>query len=610
MTAQFKPDGFARWDLKDLTGIASPEEFQARCAKLRARAVGATPAAEEGLMGEGLVAATLQLETIQAELEGFGAYYYAALEEPFPKAVKDANGASFFAAFDAVDALETAVQKGLAALSEEQFAALATSESLGAFEHRITLLRQKGLHEPSPEAADAVNALYAVGERAMATLYINVSQDVMVDAETSDGKISTHSLGAYPGLMSDPDPRVRQSSFWNCRAAWQEHEKTAAQCLSSIAGSRLAQWKAEGYDDFLDPVMLQNDVARETVEHMIHALFEHRGIAQDYLKVKAKLLGLPELGIYDRTAPISDPRFENIGFDKAHHWITEAFGMYHPGMKDYVACAYAANCVETEARPTKFYSGYTVRSHETRSAGISSIFAGSYGQLQIFAHEICHGFHFDRMFGNSFWNTTASNTACETQAILGEILLRNYLLKAEKSPETARYIGAAQFDAVVNNLIRIPRDFTFENALYKARKEGDLSGEDIARLHSQEHKSWFGDALCYAEQDEEARRGDGGDAYGWIYREKFFLDRTYFYNFSYTMAFIIAEAIGQRFEAEGPAFAEPYDKYLGMTGKMSTEDAVLQGLGINLRDDAFWTETMNGVAAKLKAFKEQVKLDD
>ena len=60
------------------------------------------------------------------------------------------------------------------------------------------------------------------------------------------------------------------------------------------------------------------------------------------------------------------------------------------------------------------------------------------------------------------------------------------------------------------------------------------------------------------------------------------------------------------YQKEGSSFAETYEQFLSLTGKMSLED-VGKSVGIDLLDEAFWQNSIDMIQEDIELFEKLLK---
>ncbi len=68
----------------------------------------------------------------------------------------------------------------------------------------------------------------------------------------------------------------------------------------------------------------------------------------------------------------------------------------------------------------------------------------------------------------------------------------------------------------------------------------------------------------------------------------FYMHGTEFYNFPYTVGFLLSRLLAERFIADPQGFAPTYEAFLKETGRVTVDDIVKQVLNEDATSVAFW----------------------
>ena len=74
---------------------------------------------------------------------------------------------------------------------------------------------------------------------------------------------------------------------------------------------------------------LANEVQPEAVETMLQVVEANYGLAQDYFRLKARLLGLDRLTVYDQYAPL-ETRTSQVSFAEGREIVLDSYGDIDP----------------------------------------------------------------------------------------------------------------------------------------------------------------------------------------------------------------------------------------------------------------------------------------
>ena len=603
-----KEIGKVNWDLQYLIGLdsfESVEEFAVNLAqRLSAlhREVSSSDFARP--INESLAQTLVTLEECEEDYHNVYSYVYGLTADNLRKK-EIVRGESFLEQVrQELRKAQVALRSALSELDEQQFELLIKDAQLSSTAHTLVRMRFSALHSMSETEETLAAELSENGGRGWGRLYDSIAAELSLEIEEGEGRKQKISAADIFSYLSDPDPQIRKQAYWANTRIREVHAESFAAALNGIAGERLNLWRRRGYADFFDVPLHTNDLSRDTLELLMSTVYQNRDLGQSFMKLKAQLLGFDKLALYDRTAPLPLKAARLRPLAEARDTILESLAAFHEPMSAFTEKAFAENWLETEPRESKGAPGFCLPFSRTRSSGINHVYNGSFLEMSGVAHEIGHGYHNFVMYKQRYWARQASSTLCETAALTAEALLRrNLIRKAGNNIEEEAFVLGIYLNSVVNFLSRIPRDFDFEKRFYDQRNQCRLSVENLNELMRQTYDDWFGDVLGGDSPDTDTVRGDGKDYLGWCTKPHFFFDGTVFYNFPYTLGFLLAEGIALQFSREGQAFQKPYDRFLEFTGRMSIEDAALHGLGIDLTKPDFYEDTYADLQQVLERFR-------
>ena len=602
--------GISHWNLREIAALPGDQSISQYaqalildCAEVACRAE-ALRNAESSPERPELVALLLDFEQLEARYHQVASYVFCLVAEH-----ADGEGVGEAQNLLArvrrmVVPVRQQVQSLLQSLSEESFQALTESPEVRTAGYHLRRERREArLRMSEAEEALAIE-LEESGLGAWTRLYNAINGRLAFSMRRTDGELASTPLSELYSLLSQPDPDIRKEAFLNSARVRRENEVAFAGCLNGIAGARLTLWKRRGYGHFLDVPTQDAGMNRETVEQMMEVVESNRETARSWLKLKAELLGFERLGIYDRSAPLPVPESSPRTLQDAMNMILAGFSRAHEPLAGFASSAFDSGRVETGVGDGKFTLGFCASFPRSRRSAVFLPYKGTYNDLSCLAHELGHAYHNQIMSANRYWERQATAPMAETAALVAEAMVRNHLLDhSEVSPTLKYLVLGIQLDTVVNYLLRIPRDYEFEKALYTEREDGELSLSRLKELMAVGYRKWFGDALAGDSPDSTSNRADQLDEMAWSAIPHFYMANAPFYNFPYIVGYLLAAGIADRFAREEQGFQQGYDQFLQLTGRASVEESVLEGLGIDLCRPDFWQETIDGFGDRLREMK-------
>jgi oligoendopeptidase F len=452
--------------------------------------------------------------------------------------------------------------------------------------------RQAALRLPREQellAADlAVDGLHAWGR-----LFDRISGELRVTV-VERGVAVTKSPGQV--LFDSPQRQVRENNFLAADAAWKSIEDTCADALNHICGTRLTTYRRTGVADHLVAPLRYNRMSRETLDTMWSTITRNKPVLLDYLRCKAKLLGLERLSWFDQSAPL--PAIpgtmvdDHIPYDQACSWIIEAFSQFSGELGDFARMSLTENWVEAENRSGKRQGGFCTGLFAAKQSRIFMTYTNSADSMSTLAHELGHAYHSWVLRDEPVFLADYPMNLAETASTFAEaVLAEQRLSRARSDYERLAMLDGLLGDAVAF-LMNIHARFLFEDAFHRERPHGELSAGRLSEL------------MVAAQQTAylQAFADDGWNPRFWASKLHFYMTEVPFYNFPYTFGYLLSLGVYAVGKDAGPSFPEQYRRLLMATGCCDAEDAVQSTLGYNLRQPDFWQKSLDIIASRVQQF--------
>jgi oligoendopeptidase F len=472
----------------------------------------------------------------------------------------------------------------LLALDDAQAQALLADDALGPYRHFLTQLRRFRPHVLS-EPEERVLARKDLGGR---TAFVQLYDEL---AGSFRFRIGTEDLteGEVLARLHHPDRTQRQQAL----AALLEPYAAARLPLTAIMNALLLDHRIDcemrHHDDVTHPTHLANEIAPEVVATMMDAVACHRPVIQRFLRLKAKLLGLPRLGIADVYAPI-DATSPPIPWDRGRAIVLEAFGRFDGGLARIATDLLDRAHVDAEIRPRKRSGAFCAALGPTHAPYVLSTYTETGRDVATLAHELGHAVHYSLARRQRLLHYEPPLVLAETASVFAEMLVTDHLLAATRDPSARRRLLIETLDEMYGTVFRQHALTRFEMAAHTARREHRLDHDELCGLWMQEQTDLFGDSV---DVDPLYRTG-------WSYIPHFIHSR--FYCYSYAFGELLTLALFQRYKQEGPAFVPAYLELLAAGGSASPTDLAGR-LGFDLASNDFW----NGGCAAIAAMVDELE---
>lgn len=493
--------------------------------------------------------------------------------------------------------LATALKHGLSQGGEAVWTKFLEQPALADAGHTLQRLRTSAQFQMEPPAEALAADLGVDGISGWGRLYDTVSGKMTFEMPWPDGKTETTPMSQRRSLLTHGDRRVRAAAFQSSNRVWAAHEDMMGAALNAIAGTRHTLYARRGQDHFLNAPLHDAAVSRETIDAMFAAIEDNLEVPRRIVRLNAKLQGTPGIAWYDLDAPQLPDTLPELSWARAVELVDNAFAGSYPDLQRYFRHMLEHRWIENEQRPNKRAGAFATGSPVINEERIFMTYGGTMGDVTTLAHEVGHTWHSHLL--NSL-RPCAQNypmTLAETASTFAESILADGLLDMPGLKDDQRaFLIERSLSHTPAFLLDIPVRYKFERKFYEERKAGTVPVSRIKELMVETQREVFGDTLL----------AGGEDPLFWASKLHFFITDISFYNFPYTFGFLLSTALFQEFKREGASFLERYENFLGLTGRANCEDVVQQSLGRDIRDQAFWAETIQGISPRIDAYEAAV----
>jgi oligoendopeptidase F len=473
-------------------------------------------------------------------------------------------------------------------LSGAQHLSLLAAPQLQGYRHYLAGLKKLAPYTLS-EAEEQLAATKALtGKSAWGQLYTEVTGRLRVHLVV-DGERKTFNVAEARALRSSPDRALRRAATDGLMVAFEQESHVLNFCFNTLFQDHKLDVETRGFKTVTDPTYLDDELSEAVVESLMQATEAHYGLAQRYMKLKARALGLPDFSSHDVLAPLL-PSEQKVSFEDGKAMVLDAFGAFHPRFAEIAREFFDRRWLDVMPRPGKrdgaFCSGGLPSTHPY----VLLNYQGRIEDVSTTAHELGHGIHFYLSREKSplnFWPTTS---LAETASVFGELLLMKRLLDKEQDRAARRALVGVRIEDIVSTVFNQVAYTRFEQKAHARRGEGVVPVEDFNALWTAERQRLYGDAVKLFPQDR----------WGWLSIGHFVHYR--FYCYSYAFGQLLVLALFAKYEEEGEAFLPKYVELLS-SGCSDTPEVLLSRMGVDVADPGFWSRGFRTLSALLDEFE-------
>ncbi|WP_226778977.1 M3 family oligoendopeptidase [Oceaniglobus trochenteri] len=340
---------------------------------------------------------------------------------------------------------------------------------------------------------------------------------------------------------------------------------------------------------------LANHVEPEVVEALRNAVVAaYPRLSHRYYELKRKWLGLETLEVWDRNAPLPMEQDKTVNWDEAKAMVMDAYSDFAPQMADLAEPFFDKGWIDAGVKPGKAPGAFAHPTVTDVHPYVMLNYLGKPRDVMTLAHELGHGVH--QVLAAEQGELLASTplTLAETASVFGEMLTFRKLLAAAKTKAERKVLLAGKVEDMINTVVRQIAFYDFECKLHDARRQGELTPDDINALWMSVQAESLGPAFTYM---------DGYETF-WAYIPHFV--HSPFYVYAYAFGDGLVNALYAVYEEGTPGFQDKYFDMLKAGGSKHHKE-LLAPFGLDASDPAFWDKGLSmieGFIDELEAMED------
>lgn len=466
-------------------------------------------------------------------------------------------------------------------LDEGQYQALFADAGLARYKPVFDRMRAMRPHQLSDEMERFLHDQSVVGAAAWNRLF---DEHMAGMTFAVPGAAEPLNLESTLNLLTDPDRAQREAGARALAEGFGRDIKLFARIHNTLAKEKEVEDRWRKMPTPQTARHLSNHVEPAVVEALRNAVVAaYPRLSHRYYRLKAKWMGLDKLAIWDRNAPlpIETPRL--VPWDEARETVLEAYHAFAPEMADIARPFFTKGWIDAGVKPGKAPGAFAHPTVTDVHPYVMLNYLGKPRDVMTLAHELGHGVHQVLAAAQGELLSQTPLTLAETASVFGEMLTFRRLLDAARTPAERKTLLAGKVEDMINTVVRQIAFYDFECRLHAARRDGELTPDDINALWMQVSRESLGDAFDYM---------DGYETF-WAYIPHFI--HSPFYVYAYAFGDGLVNALYAAYAEGLPGFEEKYFAMLRAGGSQHHSD-LLAPFGLNASDPAFWDKGLSMIA--------------
>ncbi len=437
---------------------------------------------------------------------------------------------------------------------------------------------EKFLHDNSVVGAAAWNRLF---DETMAALEFEI-----------DGE--THSLEAALDFLTEQDRARREAGARELARVFGQNVRLFARVHNTLAKEKEIEDRWRGMPTPQTSRHLANHVEPEVVEALRDAVVAaYPRLSHRYYELKRKWLGLDTLEVWDRNAPLPMEDDRVVPWDEARETVMGAFAGFDPRLAELAQPFFERGWIDAGVKPGKAPGAFAHPTVTDAHPYVMLNYLGKPRDVMTLAHELGHGVHQRLAAGQGELLSSTPLTLAETASVFGEMLTFRKMLAEAKDDAARKVLLAGKVEDMINTVVRQIAFYDFECKLHAARREGELTPEDINALWMSVQAESLGPVFDFMEGYETF----------WAYIPHFV--HSPFYVYAYAFGDGLVNALYAVYAEGTPGFQETYFEMLKAGGSKHHKE-LLAPFGLDASDPAFWDKGLSmieGLIDELEAME-------
>jgi len=275
-----------------------------------------------------------------------------------------------------------------------------------------------------------------------------------------------------------------------------------------------------------------------------------------------------------------------VDWATARATVMDAYAAFAPEMAKIAEPFFDKGWIDAGVKPGKAPGAFAHPTVTEVHPYVMLNYLGKPRDVMTLAHELGHGVHQVLAAGQGEMLASTPLTLAETASVFGEMLTFRKLLEAAKTPAERKILLAGKVEDMINTVVRQIAFYDFECRLHAARREGELTPEDINALWMGIQAESLGPVFDFM---------DGYETF-WCYIPHFV--HSPFYVYAYAFGDGLVNALYAAYEDGLPGFEEKYFDMLRAGGSRHHKE-LLAPFGLDASDPAFWDRGLGMIAGMI-----------
>ena len=481
------------------------------------------------------------------------------------------------------------------AITEEQYQNfLAEEPKLQPYKHFFDKLLQNKEHVLSQREEELLAGAGEIFGAASETFAILDNADIVFPfVKDEDGNEVQLSHGVYMRLVESKNREVRRGAYEALYSTYEQYQHTYAKTLQTNVKVQNYRAKVRNYKSAREAALAANFVPESVYDNLVSAVRKHLPLLHRYLALRSKILGIPDLKMYDVYTPLSSVEY-SFTYEEALKKAEEALAVLGEDYLSRVKRAFSERWIDVYENQGKRSGAYSGGSYDTNAFMLLN-WQDNLDNLFTLVHETGHSMH------SSYTRETQPYVYGDYSIFLAEIasttnenILTEKLLQ-EVQDDATRYAILNNFlDGFRGTVFRQTQFAEFEHAIHQADQNGEvLTSEFLNNLYADLNQEYYG----LSKEDNPQIQ------YEWARIPHFYYN---YYVYQYSTGFAAASALAEKIVHGSQDDRDRYIDYL-KAGKSDYPLNIMRKAGVDMEKEDYLNDAFAVFERRLDEFEALVE---
>ena len=481
------------------------------------------------------------------------------------------------------------------AITEEQYQNfLAEEPKLQPYKHFFDKLLQNKEHVLSQREEELLAGAGEIFGAASETFAILDNADIVFPfVKDEDGNEVQLSHGVYMRLVESKNREVRRGAYEALYSTYEQYQHTYAKTLQTNVKVQNYRAKVRNYKSAREAALAANFVPESVYDNLVSAVRKHLPLLHRYLALRSKILGIPDLKMYDVYTPLSSVEY-SFTYEEALKKAEEALAVLGEDYLSRVKRAFSERWIDVYENQGKRSGAYSGGSYDTNAFMLLN-WQDNLDNLFTLVHETGHSMH------SSYTRETQPYVYGDYSIFLAEIasttnenILTEKLLQEVQDDATRFAILNNFLDGFRGTVFRQTQFAEFEHAIHQADQNGEvLTSEFLNNLYADLNQEYYG----LSKEDNPQIQ------YEWARIPHFYYN---YYVYQYSTGFAAASALAEKIVHGSQEDRDRYIDYL-KAGKSDYPLNIMRKAGVDMEKEDYLNDAFAVFERRLDEFEALVE---